>query len=238
MGRTVQYITTSRKKDRIAETSKDLTVIIPTAGVGYRMRSYGPHALLSYEGQPLLQKQILSIKKTLPNADIVVTVGYEATKIMYNVGGVRFVENENYETTNTLRSIAMGMRVSLTDRVMVIYGDILFSPEILQFSDNESWVVGDNRLKNTSVGLVVNNSHVVNFAYDLDTKWGKIVHLCDNELKIFKKIAYDNNNKKLLGYEGLNALIEKGGKLKCNMIGPKHRIYEIDSYKDLQNTEL
>lgn len=108
----------------------------------------------------------------------------------------------------------------------------------MQFSDNESWVVGDNRLKNTSVGLVVNNSHVVNFAYDLDTKWGKIVHLCDNELKIFKKIAYDNNNKKLLGYEGLNALIEKGGKLKCNMIGPKHRIYEIDSYKDLQNTEL
>lgn len=234
MTKAVRFVTSSRKKDRLAETSKDLSIIIPTAGIGHRMKVSGAHALLEFNNEPLLRMQIKNIKKVYPHADIIVVVGYEAHKIMNGVPEVRFVENENYESTNVLRSIGMGIRAAITERILIVYGDIYFDPTILNQSDNESWVIGDTKMKNTSIGMVINNQYAVNFAYDLETKWGKIVHLQGNELKIFKKIACDPNNKKLLGYEALNTIINKGGNLKCKLLKPTEKIHEIDSYKDLQ----
>ena len=100
------------------------TVIIPAAGMGNRMSTYGPKSLLTLDGHTtLIDRQIASVRRTFRKCEIILVVGFQAVKVMNNTPkDIIKIENENHEDTNVVRSIGMGLRAATTDKVLVIYG--------------------------------------------------------------------------------------------------------------------
>ena len=62
---------------------KPLTVLIPVAGMGHRMKSYGPKCLLkANQKETILEKTVSNIKREYPYSDIIVVVGFESEKVV------------------------------------------------------------------------------------------------------------------------------------------------------------
>jgi len=217
---------------------KPLTVIIPIAGIGNRMKSYGPKCLLEVpkKNKSIIEEIIASIKNTYPYSDIIVCVGFEADKVIKSLlGKVRIVENRDYNETNITESIRLCMNVCMTDHVMIVYGDLIFSPSaISEITKHGSCALVDSKLrfKESEIGVNVVDKKITNFAYGLDTKWAHIIFLENEELRFFKKQCVEKRKSKLYPFEIFNKILDKG--LTINAIEPRNmRIKEIDSSRDL-----
>jgi NDP-sugar pyrophosphorylase family protein len=215
-----------------------LTVIIPSAGEGTRMRSFGPKSLIKLPNKlTIIDYQIQLILSKFPNANIIVVHGYEATKVMNYTSSLKVIniENERYATTNVVRSIAIGLRAALTDKILIIYGDLLCSASMLKLPDehiSSLYIDGSSTMTDNEVGCIIHNNYIESLMYDLPNKWAQIVYLTGRELDICKKLAYNINNENLLGFEILNEIINQGGKFAC--IQPKNSwANDIDCAKDL-----
>ena len=94
-----RFTSTTRETGAGLTENNPLTVIIPVAGMGYRMKSYGPKCLLkANQQQTILQKTIKNIESEYPFSDIIVVAGFEADKIINALPHkIRVVENQNYE---------------------------------------------------------------------------------------------------------------------------------------------
>ena len=100
--------TTTVKNDGSKEKKDlDITVIIPVAGMGHRMKSYGPKCLLqANQKETILEKTISNIKREYPLSDIIVVAGFESNKVISSLPHyVRIVENSSFEETNIVESI-------------------------------------------------------------------------------------------------------------------------------------
>lgn len=87
-----------------------------------------PKVMLSIGGQPLLRLLMAQFKKQTIN-DITVVAGYKAETI--DVQGIKIILNPDYETTGELASLACA-ESSLSDDMVVLYGDLLFRSYILR----------------------------------------------------------------------------------------------------------
>ena len=79
-----RFVTTTKKKLAPGCTKDNpLTVIIPIAGIGHRMKSYGPKCLLQINSkETIIQKSIDTVKQVYPYVEIIVVVGFEADKVI------------------------------------------------------------------------------------------------------------------------------------------------------------
>lgn len=216
---------------------KDLTVIILAAGIGYRMKSYGVRSLIPInESQCLLQRQIELIYSRYPKADILVVVGFEAERLMNKFPTLsKYVENEKHETTSIARSIGIGLRATLSNRILLIQGDVLFNEHAIDtIAGRESAVVVDNysHFADDEVGVVLDNNEVHNFAYGLPVKWGQIVFLTDKELALCKNIVFNKMYHQNTCHEILNLIIQRGGHFKF-VSNPNAKFVEMDASKDI-----
>jgi choline kinase len=225
---------------RLNRNTRDLSIIIPAAGIGRRMKSYGPKPLIELSGfETVLSRQLRILRETFPKADIVVVVGYEAERIIRTLPlGMRLkvVENERYDETNVLRSIGMGLRAINHTNVMVIYGDLVFNSEAVTWAtSNGSSLLVDTKgqIDEEEVGTTVVDGRVTNLSYGLDTKWSQIMYLTGRELDLFKRMAWNSDRRMWFGYEALNMVVDNGGNLRA--IEPRGvRVAEIDSSKDIE----
>lgn len=221
----------------------ELAVVIPVAGVGRRMKSYGSKCLLNLsDGRSILRRQIDIFKKIfdkVSSTDIVVVVGFDSDKVCKILpDSVRVVENEYFETTGVGRSISIGLKATISRKVLVVYGDLVFNKEMFENIPNESCVFIDSkgRIDSNEVGVIIDSNNVVHFDYGLKTKWCHCVLLTGKELALFKSISSQSDKRKLSGHEILNAIIDKGGEFKA--IEPKKmKLIEVDSNKDLERTK-
>ncbi len=215
----------------------ELCVIIPAAGAGHRMKSYGPKALIPVGNMSLIEKQIKQIWSIYPGAEIIVVVGFEAEKVRRSLAKhkVRFVLNPIYEKTNVLYSLGLGLQATTCDEVLIVYGDLVFNKHAIKNIRGISKVVSEGRglFSKHEVGLTVQNKQVTNFAFGLETKWAQIVYMKDKELELFQEISLRKDTSQWFGYEGLNYVIDSGGRLDA--VSPKLMdIFEIDRIKDLK----
>ena len=87
-----------------------ITVIIPAAGVGRRMKSYGPKPLIMIGESTVINIQIDTIRSQLDVRDIILICGFRAEKLMNETpNSIVKIENESYEASNVVRSIGMGL---------------------------------------------------------------------------------------------------------------------------------
>lgn len=217
---------------------QEITIIIPCAGLGKRMKSYGPKPLIKIKDKTIFEYQHKAIKETFRKFKIISVCGFEANKLMDDLPKeVVKIENENYGITNVSRSIGMGLRASVSDNVLIIYGDLVFNKEALMSLDyNISCmsVSRDSYMGDNEVGCIVNNrGNLENMMYDLPLKWNQILYLKGNDLDRFKKIVWDKKNQRLFGFEAINKLINRGARIKC-IENPDVLVTDIDTSKDLE----
>jgi len=214
-----------------------LDVIIPAAGLGRRMKSYGPKPLIKIKPNlTIIENQLKVLKRVIPQANIILVGGFDADKLMNQTpDNLIKIENEKYATTNVVRSIGMGLRACQND-VLIIYGDLIFNIQAISAMDfnHSSILVGQDIMADKEVGCVVNaRGAVENMMYDLPTKWGQISFVKGRELRLLKQICWNPNNYNMFGFEAINHIISNGGKLKgCH--DPKARVIDVDTNKDLE----
>ena len=217
---------------------KSLSTIIPVAGIGYRMKSYGPKCLLKVAGsRNIISRLIDNINTVFSKEEIIVCVGFEADKVMQNLPqNIRVVENQKYEETNTTESLRLSLNNSTSDSVLIVHGDLVFNPATIQsFDRTQSSVIVDStgQIRDDETGVTVVNGEATFFAYGLSCKWGQIAYFVGKELQLLKKVCSDRNRSKMYTFEILNEIIQLGGNFKS--IEPNNmKIYEVDGLKDLR----
>lgn len=214
----------------------ELTVIIPSAGEGRRMKSYGPKSLIDVSGTTVLDRQIKIITKELGDVRFVIVAGFQCDKVMsYCPDYFIKLENENYEVTNVCRSLSVAFRAIQTRRVLIVYGDLVFNNKAISELDYTTSCIStsEDACRNEEVGCIIDNeNNITNMMYDLKDKWNQMIYLQGKELALFKEICQDRKNKKLFGFEVVNKVLDLGGQIKC-VRNKQIKVIDIDTSKDL-----
>lgn len=220
----------------------ELCTIIPAAGAGHRMKSYGPKALIQVgKNITLIERQIKNILSVYPGSEIIISVGFEADRIIQSLSKykVRFVLNPIYDKTNVLYSLGLALRATISEEVLVVYGDLVFNKHAIKNIRGVSKLIAEDKgmFSKNEVGLTIQNKRVTNLSFGLDTKWAQIAYITGKELNLFKDISMRKDTSQWFGYEGLNYVIDNGGEL--NAVKPKLMdIFEIDRIKDLKKIKI
>ena len=110
-----------------------MRAVILAAGRGSRLNgesSNTPKCLVKVGGVSLIQRQIDALHACGVH-DIVIVVGCNANQVREHCGpGVRYVENPQYASTNSLYSLWMARHL-LADGFVVMNCDVLFHPRLL-----------------------------------------------------------------------------------------------------------
>lgn len=214
-----------------------IDIIIPAAGLGRRMKSYGPKPLIQIKNNTtIIDNQLKLFHRVMPKANIILVAGFEAERLMNSTPNELVkVENEKYVETNVVRSIGMGLRACRQD-VLIVYGDLVFNEHALRAIDynHSSILVGNEIMGDKEVGCIVNSrGGVENMMYDLPVKWGQMGFFKGRELKLLKKFCWDSVCSTRFGFEAINHIISNGGKI-TGCYDKKARVIDIDTNKDLE----
>ena len=72
-------------KHKIKNVNADtITVIIPAAGTGRRMKTYGPKPMISIGKKTILQRQVDIVKAYFKNVKFIIVTGFESDKLIQN----------------------------------------------------------------------------------------------------------------------------------------------------------
>jgi hypothetical protein len=181
------------------------------------MKTYGPKSLIRLTPQlTILDYQLKLIKKYFPKATIILINGYESTKVMNSYPtGIIHIENERHATTNVVRSIGLGLRATITNKVLLMYGDLVCNDYTFKQSlNNKSMLFIDtsNTMTENEVGCTILDNKIEHLIYDLPTKWAQIAYFVDMELELLKQITWNPISENYLGFEVINNIIDKGGR--------------------------
>jgi choline kinase len=213
------------------------SIIIPAAGEGVRMRTYGPKPLINITPTTnIINNQLNIINACFAKPEIILVCGFESDKVMDNTPEYLIkVENESFNTTNVIRSIGIGLRASTRPKVVIIYGDLVFNSPTLQapFMNVSSLLIDrSNTMTFNEVGCTIDN-FVENVMYDLPNKWAQIGFFTGLELSMLKSICYDRDNNMKYGFEALNEIIDNGGRF-VPMSPEGMMVNDIDNSKDIK----
>ena len=108
-------------------------VVILAAGMGSRLGRSLPKPLTELsDGRTIMQQQMENIRFAFgADAHITVVVGYKLEHIIEAFPDVNFVYNEQYDTTNTSKSLMRALRASSAGGVLWMNGDVVFDPTAL-----------------------------------------------------------------------------------------------------------
>ena len=215
-------------------------VIIPSAGVGRRMKSYGCKSLLNIKNDKLIDMQVKTIENCIPEHEIILVAGFDAERLMNNSPDhIIKIENEKYFENNVVRSISMGLRATKqNDHILIIFGDLLLNDEALRNIEyDKSCVVISDHMSDNEVGCNINSKGYLEYMmFDLPNKWAHIMYLTSKELSLFKKLTFGRQKEKKFCFEIINEILNNGGKFKC-IQNDDIKVIDIDTSKDLQKAQ-
>ena len=214
-----------------------MNVIIPSAGVGRRMKSYGCKSLLTIRNEKLIDIQIKHIENTFAKHEIILITGFDSDRLMnHSPSNLIKIENEKYYENNVVRSICIGLRATKdNNHVLIVFGDVLFNKDCLEHIDvNQSSIIISNHMGDGEVGCNINTKgNLEHMMFDLPNKWGHILYLTGKELTLFKKMVCNKNLERKFCFEIINDVVNMGGKFKC-ITHDNIKTMDIDTSKDLQ----
>jgi choline kinase len=109
-------------------------VAILAAGMGTRLGRPFPKPLTRLAtGQTIMEQQVENIRRVFgDDVRITIVVGFKNDLVMEHQPDALFVYNENYDQTNTSKSLLKALRASHEGSVIWMNGDVVFDPSILQ----------------------------------------------------------------------------------------------------------
>ena len=111
-----------------------LQVVILAAGMGTRLGKPLPKPLTPLaDGRSIMQQQLENVEKVFRDeARVTIVVGFKMEMIMEAHPNVSFVYNENYDQTNTSKSLLKALRASQESGVLWLNGDVVFDARVLE----------------------------------------------------------------------------------------------------------
>ncbi|GAB3033156.1 UTP--glucose-1-phosphate uridylyltransferase [Parafrigoribacterium mesophilum] len=108
-------------------------IVILAAGMGSRLGRSLPKPLTELsDGRTIMQQQFENIHHAFGDAArVTIVVGYKLEHIIDAFPEASFVYNEQYDQTNTSKSLLRALRASAPGGVLWMNGDIVFDPEAL-----------------------------------------------------------------------------------------------------------
>lgn len=110
-----------------------MKVIILAAGMGTRLRPYTdeiPKGLVKVFGKPIVEHQ-LSLFEQLGINNISIVTGYQSDKFAFE--NINYYQNQEFNSSNMLYSLMMASEeFDGSDDLIISYGDIIYSEDILQ----------------------------------------------------------------------------------------------------------
>ncbi len=122
-----------------------IQVAILAAGMGTRLGRPWPKPLTMLDdGRSIMGQQRDNIGEVFGDqARIMTVVGFKLESILEAFPDGVFVYNENFDTTNTSKSLLKALRFSSNGPVVWMNGDVVFDPEVLRRLES-SILRGDN----------------------------------------------------------------------------------------------
>ena len=125
-----------------------IQVVILAAGMGTRLSRPLPKPLTELkDGRSIMQQQVDNLKTAFGNDYRLTTVvGFKLEAIIERFPEATYVYNEEYDQTNTSKSLLRALRASGDGGVLWMNGDVVFDPEVLRrvtalINTDESFVV-------------------------------------------------------------------------------------------------
>lgn len=236
MAGAIRHISPARRT--IPGKNHELTIIIPAAGIGKRMKSVGNKSLLTLtNGKSIIQHQIDTINTVYEHCDFFVVVGFQAERVRSELkNNIRFIHNPIYESTNTTFSIGLALQANLNPGVLIVNGDIVFNDYVIEnITSGGSKIITDlnKNMKDDSVGVVCDKKHVLSLSHGIDKKWCEIFYLTGKELELMNKVALSQESSKWLAHECINKVIDMGGEFEF-LESENHVVKEVDTMVDLE----
>jgi len=109
------------------------TIVILAAGMGSRLGRSLPKPLTELaDGRTIMGQQLDNIRDAFgARARVTIVVGYKHEHIIEAHPEADFVYNEQYDRTNTAKSLLRALRASGSGGVLCMNGDVVFDPETL-----------------------------------------------------------------------------------------------------------
>jgi choline kinase len=130
-------------------------IVILAAGMGSRLGRSLPKPLTELaDGRTIMQQQFDNIHQAFgSNAKVTIVVGYKLEHIIEAFPDASFVYNEQYDQTNTSKSLMRALKASAPGGVLWMNGDVVFDPAVLdrvaQYVTRDQSVVSVNTAKVT-----------------------------------------------------------------------------------------
>ena len=118
----------------MVSTPKPTTqVVILAAGMGSRLGRSLPKPLTELaDGRSIMQQQFDNIRAAFgSSAGVSIVVGYKLEHIIEAFPQASYVYNEQYDQTNTSKSLMRALQASTAGGVLWMNGDVVFDPEVL-----------------------------------------------------------------------------------------------------------
>ena len=109
-------------------------VVILAAGMGTRLGKPWPKPLTPLaDGRSIMAQQLENVSKVFgESARVSIVVGFKLEMIMEAHPNASFVYNENYDQTNTSKSLLKALRAAHDGGVLWLNGDVVFDHRVLE----------------------------------------------------------------------------------------------------------
>ena len=108
-------------------------VAILAAGMGTRLGQPFPKALTPLrDGRTIMAQQLENVAAVFPDPQVYVVVGFKLDMILEAHPRSLFVYNEEFDVTNTSKSLLRVLRASGPGGVVWLNGDVVFDPRVLE----------------------------------------------------------------------------------------------------------
>ena len=108
-------------------------VVILAAGMGTRLGQPFPKSLTPLrDGRTIMAQQIQNIEAVFNDAQVYVVVGFKLDMILEAHPRALFVYNEEFDVTNTSKSLLRALVASGEGGVVWLNGDVVFDPRVLE----------------------------------------------------------------------------------------------------------
>jgi choline kinase len=222
-----------------------LQTVILAAGMGKRLGKPHPKPLTTLStGESIMRRAVRLLKEEYGDeVFITAVVGFKMDLVIEEMSDISFVYNENYDTTNTSKSLLKALSLSQPGGVLWLNGDVVFDPRVLPMigdkaAAEKSFVcvntasVAEEEVKYTLDG----SGHIKELSKSVVGGLGEAVGI--NYIAASDKAAFiarlDEAEEQDYFERGLELAIEKDGVAVEAVDISAHQIVEVDFEDDLE----